>query len=135
MESLYRVVKTSWQGFRRNGWLSSVAIFMMMQALLLITIFVSLNLVVNKTIQAVNERIDVAIFFKEYIPEGDILIFKDQIDSVEGIKAIKYISQEEALASYLDYNRDSQELIDLIGNDSSFLPASLEIKMNNPDLI
>ena len=135
MGTFYRVIRTSWQGFRRNGWLSFVAIFMMMQALLLITIFVSLNLAVNKTIQAVNERIDVAIFFHEYVSEGDILIFKDKVSSVDGIKGIKYISQEEALASYMDYNRDSQELLDLIGDDSSFLPASLEVKVNNPDFI
>ena len=135
MGALYRIIKTSWQGFRRNGWLSFVAIFMMMQALLLITLFVSLNLAVDRTIQAVNERIDVSIFFNEYVPEGDILIFKDKISSIDGIKAIKYISQDEALASYIDYNRDSQVLLDLIGGDSSFLPASLEVKVNDPNSI
>lgn len=135
MEAILRVFRTSWQGFRRNGWLSFVATFMMMQALLLLTIFISLNLAVNQTIRAVNERIDVAVFFKEYVPEAEVLAFKSQIISIGGVRDITFISQAEALESYIAQNRDSQELLDVIGDDSSFLPASLEIKVDNPFLI
>lgn len=135
MEIYLRVIRTGWQGFKRNGWLSFVAIFMMMQTLLLITLFIILNVVVNKTVQAINDRIDVAVFFKEYIPQDDILIFKDEISSIEGIKDIIFVSQQQALESYIAYNQDSQALLDVIGDDSSFLPASLEVKLDNPYLI
>ena len=135
MELTLRIIRTAWQGFRRNGWLSLVATFMMMQALLLISLFVSINVGVNRTIQAINSRIDVAVFFKEYVPESDIMVFKDKINNIEGIKEITYISQAEALKNYTAYNSDSQELLDVIGNDASFLPASLEIKVTNPYLL
>jgi len=135
MELFLRVIKTAWQGFKRNGWLSLVATFMMMQALLLISLFVSINVGVNKTIQAINSRIDVAVFFKEYVPESDIMAFKEQIKDIEGLKDITYVSQAEALKNYTAYNSDSQELLDVIGEDSSFLPASLEVKVDNPYLL
>ncbi|OGB85148.1 hypothetical protein A2994_03920 [candidate division Kazan bacterium RIFCSPLOWO2_01_FULL_48_13] len=135
MELFLRITKTAWQGFKRNGWLSLVATFMMMQALLLISLFVSINVGVNHTIQAINSRIDVAVFFKEYVPEADIMVFKDKIKDIEGLKDVTYVSQAEALKNYTAYNRDSQELLDVIGDDASFLPASLEIKVDNPYML
>lgn len=135
MELFLRITKTAWQGFKRNGWLSLVATFMMMQALLLISLFVSINIGVNRTIQAINSRIDVAVFFKEYVPESDIMVFKDRIKDIEGLKDITYVSQAEALKNYTAYNSDSQELLDVIGEDASFLPASLEIKVDNPYML
>ncbi len=135
MGTFLRIIRTAWYGFTRNGWLSFVATFMMMQTLLLITIFVSLNVVVNQTIQSVNDRIDVAIFFKEYIPQSDVLAFRDEISSISGVKDIIFISQEQALESYIAQNQDNQELLDVIGDDSSFLPSSLEIKVTDPYLI
>jgi len=135
MDLFLRTIKTSWRGFVRNGWLSFMSSFMMMQALLLITVFMSLNVVVSATIQAVNERIDVAVFFKEYIPEGEILGFQEKIRDLEGVKDITFISQEQALENYIAYNQDNKELLDVIGEDSSFLPASLELKVTDPYLI
>lgn len=135
MGTFLRIIRTAWCGFTRNGWLSFVATFMMMQTLLIITIFISLNVVVNQAIQSVNDRIDVAIFFKEYIPQSDVLAFKDKINNINGVKNIIFISQEQALESYIAQNQDNQELLDVIGDDSSFLPSSLEIKVTDPYLI
>lgn len=135
MGTFLRIIRTAWNGFTRNGWLSFISTFMMMQTLLLITIFISLNVVVNQTIQSINDRIDVAIFFKEYIPQSDVLAFKDEISNVNGIKNIIFVSQEQALESYISQNQDNQELLNVIGDDSSFLPSSLEIKVTDPYLI
>lgn len=135
MEIFLRIIKTAWDGFRRNGWLSFVATFTMMQALLLITLLFSLNVAVNRTIQAVNDRIDVAVFFKEFVPEADILVFKDKIDNVPGVKAINFVSQEQALKNYQSQNMMDQELQAIIGTDNNYLPASLEVKAINPDRI
>lgn len=135
MEIVWRIIRTAWQGFRRNGWLSFVATFMMMQALLLITLFFSLNVVVNRTIQAVNSRIDVAIFFKEYVPETEILVFQDKINAISQIKSITFISQEQALKNYLTTSQEDASLLEAIGKDTKFLPASLEIKTNDTNRI
>lgn len=130
-----RIVKTAWYGFWRNGWLSLVAIFIMMQVLLLVGIFTSLNLGVNQAIQAINERIDVAVFFKDYVPDQDILIFQEKIKNLSGVKAIQFISRQAALESYIAGNQRNQELLDAIGNDASFFPASLEVKVTDSGLL
>lgn len=135
MQLFLRVVKTSWQGFWRNGWLSLVAIFIMVQVLLLVGIFLSLNMGVVQAIQAINDQIDVAVFFKEYVPTTDITSFQTKIENLDNIKSIQFVSQEEALAKYVSSSQYNQELIEAIDGDASFFPASLEVKVNNPDLL
>ncbi|MBU1092257.1 ABC transporter permease [Patescibacteria group bacterium] len=135
MQLFLRIIKTSWQGFWRNGWLSLVAIFIMVQVLLLVGIFLSLNVGVGRAIQTINNQIDVAVFFKEYVPEADITSYQTKISSVDNIKSIQFISQEEALAKYVASSQYNQELIEVIDGDASFFPTSLEIKVNNPDLL
>ncbi|MFA5966926.1 MAG: permease-like cell division protein FtsX [Patescibacteria group bacterium] len=132
MQIFLRIIRTAWHGFWRNGWLSLVAIFIMMQVLLLVGMFLTINLGVNKAIQSINERIDVAIFFKDYVPEADILSFQEKIKNISDIKEVKFISREQALASYTASNQSNKQLLDAIGNDPDFFPASLEIKTTDP---
>lgn len=135
MQLFLRVLKTTWQGFWRNGWLSLVAIFIMVQVLLLVGIFLSLNFGVGHAIRAINNQIDLAVFFKEYVPDADITSFQDRISTTDNIKTIQFVSQEEALARYVASSQQNQELIEAIDGDASFFPASLEIKVNNPDFL
>jgi len=135
MQIFSRIIRTAWHGFWRNGWLSLVAIFIMMQVLLLVGIFVSINLGVNRTIQAINERIDVAIFFKDYVPDADMLAFQEKIKNLPGIKDIRFISRQQALESYTASNQSNKELLEAINNDPNFFPASLEIKITDQNLL
>lgn len=135
MQIFLRIIKTAWHGFWRNGWLSLVAIFIMMQVLLLVGIFTSVNIGVMNAIQSINDRIDVAVFFKDYVPETDIVAFQQKIGSLTGVKSIDFVSRQQAMTNYVAGNRNSQTLLDVIGNDSSFFPASLQIRVENPSLL
>ena len=119
MQLFLRIIKTSWQGFWRNGWLSLVAIFIMVQVLLLVGIFLSLNVGVGQAIRAINNQIDLAVFFKEYVPAADITNFQARIENIENVKSVEFISQEQALARYIansQHNRDLIEAIDWAKN-------------------
>jgi len=133
MQLFLRIIKTSWQGFWRNGWLSLVAIFIMVQVLLLVGIFLSLNVGVGQAIRAINNQIDLAVFFKEYVPAADITDFQARIDNIENVKSVEFISQEQALARYIANSQHNRDLIEAIDSDASFFPASLEVKITHPD--
>ena len=135
MQILLRMIKTSWQGLFRNGWLSLVAIFIMTQVLLLVGLFVSLNIGVNYVITAIADRIDVAIFFEDYATESNILVFQDKIKNVSGVKEVRYISAGEAKERYLENSQYNQQLLDLVGEDESFFPASIEVQVTDPIII
>jgi len=135
MQIFLRIIKTAWYGFWRNGWLSLVAVFIMMQVLLLVGLFLNINTGVNTAIEKINERIDLAIFFQDYVPDSEILIFQSDIQRLDGIKSIQFISRDQALERYTASSQHDQGLLDMIGNDNSFFPTSLEIKLGNSNNI
>ncbi len=135
MQIFLRIIKTAWHGFWRNGWLSLVAIFIMMQVLLLVGIFTSINMGVMQAIQSINDRIDVAVFFQDYVPETDIIAFQQKITSLTGVKNIEFISRQQALDNYVASNRGSQALLDVVGDDNTFFPASLQVRVDSPSLL
>jgi len=133
--SFNRILKSAFSNFLRNGWLSFVTIFIMTQALLIISIFASLNVVISASIETVNKRIDVAVFFKETAQEADILSLRSQAEGLEGVREIVYTSSQEALELFLEDNRHRDMIRDIISPEENFLPASLEIKVTDPYLI
>lgn len=130
-----RIFRSAASGFRRNGWLSLVAVFIMTQALLIISIFASLNLVIGASIQAVNERIDVAVFFKETVTQAEAQTLKAQVEQWDGVREVIYVSSQEALDKFLADHRNRGAIREVIPKEENFLPASLEIKVTDPYLI
>jgi len=130
-----RIFRSAASGFRRNGWLSLVAVFIMTQALLLISIFASLNLVIGASITAINERIDVALFFKETVTQSEAMTLKTQAEQIEGVTQVTYVSSQDALDKFLADHRNRGAILDVVSRDENFLPASLEIKVTDPYLI
>ena len=111
MQLFLRIIKTSWQGFWRNGWLSLVAIFIMVQVLLLVGIFLSLNVGVGQAIRAINNQIDLAVFFKEYVPAADITDFQARIDNIENVA----FALEVTGASDEVIKTETTKMLDLVG--------------------
>lgn len=130
--SFVRIFKSATASFKRNGWLTIAAIFIMTQALLIISIFASLNVVIGASIQAINERIDVAVFFKETAPEDEILALKGQVDRWSEVKEVIYVSSQEALDKFLDEHRHRNAIREVVSEEENFLPASLEVKVTDP---
>lgn len=130
-----RIIRSAWQSFRRNGWLTLVAVIIMSQALLIVSILLSLNVVINASINAVNERIDVAIFFEDTVPEAQAQELRAQVSQYPEVRQVNYVSPEEALDKFLADNRNRGEIRDVISTEENFLPASLEIKADNPSQI
>lgn len=131
----HRILRSAWNGFRRNGWLSLAAVFIMAQALLIVSILVSLNMVISASIAAINARIDVAIFLKETVTEADAQALKTEVEQYDGVREVVYVSPQEALDKFLEENRDRTVLREVIPADDNFLPASIEVKVSDPYLI
>jgi cell division transport system permease protein len=127
-----RIWKSAWNGFRRNGWLSLAAVFIMAQALLIVSILVSLNMVISTSIKAINQRIDVAIFLKDTTTEADALAIKAEAEGFAGVEKVIYISPQEALDKFLEQNRDRAIIREVVPVGDNFLPASIEIQVDDP---
>jgi cell division transport system permease protein len=130
-----RILRSSLTSFRRNGWLSLISIFTMSQALLILSIFFVMGIAVGSIVQGINSKLDLAIYFKDNATEEEIHSFQSEIQIMPEVTQVTYVSKSDALNRYLEQNQGNQQLVQVIGNDADFFPASLEIKVKNPSII
>ena len=128
-----RILSVTKKNIKRNKWLTASTILVTTIVFTLTSVFVSISILLSKTIDYYEQRAQVIVFFKKGTPEEDIFKFKDQIDNPELIEEIDYISQEEALEIYKEDFADDPDLISTVTADS--LPASLEIRAKNIDAL
>jgi len=131
--NISRVIKYGFLNFVRNGWLSFAAITVMLLTLLVFGGLVLFNVITKATINSLQNKIDISIYFKNNVSEDAILSLKSSLEKLEEIKSVEYISQEKALEEFKAKHKDepviSQALQEFSDNP---LLASLNIKAKDP---
>ncbi len=127
--NLIRVIKYGLQNFRRNAWLSTATVMVMVLALV---VFLGLNVfnVMTKTIiTSIEDKIDVSVFFKSTTAEDDILRIQSNLQGLPEVKSVDYISKDQALQIFKDTHANDPTISQAINQltDNPLL-ASLNIK-------
>lgn len=129
MHSFFRIIKSGFSSFARNGWLSVASITVMVLTLLTLSIFFILNIVLNTGIDTIQNKIDISVYFEDTIEQNTVIDIQNELADLSDVTAIKYYSKEDALARFKEQNADNQELLDSIADIENSLPASLEVKV------
>lgn len=131
--SLGRIFKTAMVSLWRNSWLSIASTLIMIVTLIIISVFVSLNIITNKVTDALKDRIDMAAYIDDKVTQDQLYALQKIIASRSDVASVVYVSKEEALERWQERNRDNQKIRDVISADNNPLPRSLEIKTKNPE--
>jgi len=127
-----RIFKFAVNDFSRNKGISLAAIFVLIVTIMLITCLYFFHGISDFLIAEVQDRIDIAAYFKDGTEEQDILAIKDEILKMSpNIKGVEYISKDQAMQAFNDKHKDNAVLtkaLEEIGTNP-FLP-SLNIKTN-----
>lgn len=129
-----RVLTYAWLSFRRNGWLSTATILVMMLTLFVIGGLLLLSVVANTILNDLENKIDISASFKKSTPEAQILATKREVEALGAVKEVTYISAEEALVTFKDKHKDDPVVLASLEElgDENPLPATLNIKATNP---
>lgn len=133
MHSFIRMIKSGFSSFVRNGWLSVASITVMVLTLLTLSIFFILNIVLNTGIKTIQDKIDISVYFKDDVKQNLVIDIQNDLANMSEVRSIKYISKEDALARFREQNKNNQKLLDSISGIDNTLPASLEIKVYDPN--
>src|SRR3989344_973312 len=120
------------QSFWRNIWLSLATIFIISLTFLSINFLVIINAISDSAIAAVQNKIDVSIYFKQDVRESKVAEVKATLETLSQVKELIYISPDEKLETlsqvkeliYISpagfhFGHQSQELERLPGNSKS----------------
>lgn len=132
--NILRIIKYGFSNFWRNGWLSVSTIIIIILALFVFEGLIIFNYISNSTISAIEEKIDISVYFKSNVLEDKILNFKRTLEGLDEIKEVEYISQEEALKIFKEKHKDDEVILKTLEElKENPLLASLNIKAKDPN--
>ncbi|MCK5085071.1 MAG: ABC transporter permease [Candidatus Pacebacteria bacterium] len=127
-----RVTISALKDLSRNLWLNMATVIIIVIALFTITIMLAIDAVGNHALVTLQEKIDISIQFKDDADEAKILEFKKDLENLEEIKEVEYISKEQALIDFKETHKESEYInqsIEELGENPLF--AILNIKAND----
>lgn len=131
--TLERIVKNGFVNFGRNIWLAVAAIAMMSITLTILLFAVVANATFAHTISDFTSQIDVSVYFKDSVTEDQRKKAIDDLNRIDNVQAVAYISKDQALKKYREQNINDKELLEAISETENPLPASLIISPKDPN--
>ena len=109
--SFLRVLKFSLQDISRNVWLSIVTITILVLTMFSINTLILTRAISENAINAVKEKVDISLYLKPDSSENEIFTLKTQINSLDDVKFVRYVSKQEALDSFRERNKNNPEIL------------------------
>lgn len=97
--------------FKRNLRLSFFTILFLLVALLFVDAFFLVRVLTQTTIGAIEDRIDITLYFKDAAKENDVLAFREDLQKLDGVKSVLYLSPDEVLQRFKDRHKTDAPLI------------------------
>lgn len=126
-----RVIKFGFINFGRNVWLSIAAILILTLTLITISLSIIQNYDISKSIESINDRLDLTIYFDDKVTEVDIKDIQLKLQSRSDVSNVEYISKEQALKVWQE-RPTTQKVKELVTPENNPLPRSLKIKTSDP---
>lgn len=122
-----RMIKYGLNNFSRNIWLTVAATAVMAVTLLIIMVTLVARNVLLETVADIGSKVDMSIYLSSEAPEGDILKLKEEVEGLDNVESVRYISASEAREDQAMQNRQDAETLEAIKEAANRLPATLRV--------
>lgn len=93
------------------------------------TLVLGLNVVGQQSLDAIEQKVEIDLYFYQYVPESDILAAQDFIRTLPETQSIQYTSSDQALKEFADLHQDDPSILATLSEfDENVLPPSIAIK-------
>jgi len=119
--------------FWRNGWVSLATVLVMVLALFVLGALFFSNVLLTSALSRLEEKVDISVYFKTSAPEEDILALKSALGKLQEVKAVEYVSSDQALAAFQERHAENAlitQALEELGENP--LGASLNVKAKDP---
>jgi cell division transport system permease protein len=133
MTTFKRVLFGGATSFVRSGLVSFATVLIMTVTLIIIGSLMFLSAVLSHTLELIESKVDVNVYFVTDAPEADILSTQRRLEALDEVVDVTYTSREESLVAFRERHEDDDltiEALDQLGDNP--LGASLAIKAENP---
>jgi len=127
-----RMCRYGVNNFSRNAWLTVAATAVMTVTLLIVFSTLVARNVLLSTVDDLRNKVDVSIYLKNTITEGDVAILTNKLKDSPNVNNVRFISGEEAKKSYAkDHSADAEQLNIIADLPRNPFPASLRVSVKD----
>ncbi len=130
---LKRVAKAGFFNFWRSGYVSFASMLVMIITLSVIGGVMFVGAILNITMQELRDKVDINVYFVTSADDTSIQSIKKKIEALPEVAEVKYVSREDALASFKIRHENDQitlQALEELGDNP--LGAALNIKAKLP---
>lgn len=132
--SLGRIIKSGFQNFWRNGYLSVAVIFIIILTILIFTSIILINVIGKTAITGLEEKVDISVYLKNSANNEDAQELMSKLEKLNQVKTIEYVSKEQALKNFKEEYKDNDIIKESLAElEVNPLPPTLNIKANALD--
>lgn len=132
--ALKRTITFSFQNFWRNVWLSLLTTSILALALISVNVLVSLNVIARTAVGAVQDRIDVSVYFKPDASADVVAEARSYLLSIPEVKSVDFTSPDLALQKLKERHANDPVILESVKElEANPLGAVLAVKARNPD--
>lgn len=129
MINFWRIIKYGFQSFTRNKWLSASTISIMTLTLIVFMGLMLFNIIADRAVETVKNKVDISVYFKSNVAEDDILNIKRILKNFDEVDDVEYVSRDEALVAFKERHSEDEIITQTLEElDKNPLLASLNIK-------
>lgn len=128
-----RMFVSGGKSFIRGGAVSAATLLIMTVTLAIISSLVFLSALLSYTLNIIENKVDVSVYFVTTASEQDILAVKDQLEKLPQVTSVTYTSAADALTAFRARHANDQltlQALDQLGGNP--LDASLEVRATDP---
>ena len=108
INKIKRIGTTALNDLLRNVWLNIATMSIIVVALFTVTIMMAVDTIGNFALSSLQEKIDITIQFKDDANENKILEFRKDLEELQEVKSVEYISKEQALINFKESHKDNE---------------------------
>jgi cell division transport system permease protein len=117
----------------RNGWMTFASISSIAISLFILGIFVLITLNVNDIASQIEDQVEINVYLEVNTPQDQITELQTQIQGIQGVKTIKFVSKEEGLV-YLrqKLGESGKALLDGFEGENNPLNDAFTVEVDDP---
>jgi cell division transport system permease protein len=124
-----RMIRYGVNNFSRNAWLTVAATTMMTLTLLVIMTTVMARNVLQDSVSAIKNKVDVSIYIKPDAAAKDIKKMKDDITNLPNVRKVEYLSSEESRKAFTEKNKNNRNIIDALTVSNAQFPGAFRVNL------
>ncbi|MCC7005007.1 ABC transporter permease [Candidatus Nomurabacteria bacterium] len=128
-----RIAKTGFVNFWRNTFVSVSSVLVMIVTLFVIGLIILSGALLNYSLDAVKNKVDINVYFVNSAQESEILAMKKNLEALPQVKQVEYVSREAAIEAFKTRHENNEIILQALDelNDNP-LGAILNVRAKDP---